>query len=249
MDLTNKTTLLAVGCSHMAGSEIEGPGYTGRSKINTNKAWAGLLAKHFNLNYINLSVPGGSNEYIQRTIVEFVSNWITEKRDPKKLFVVVGWSTNERMEFTWKGQHYHWANGANPQAFVNTLGGTIHTNGPDFTNWFKALQLYHTDFDFGFYKKIISIITTNTFLKQCGVDHLQVSNCAKIIGDEFVHFGWEGLDQIFPQDSYFEKYNSFIDNYLESHGEHFTDWLHADELVHSLYAKKLIQHIEEKNND
>jgi len=242
MDLSDKKYLVAIGCSHMAGSEIEGPGYTDRSKINLLKAWPGIIAKHYNLNYINQSQPGGSNDYLLRQTVEFVAKWIEQGRDTSELFIVLGWTTNERIEFTWEGKHIHWANGSNPKAFMHGPTG----EGWDFTNWYKALQLYHTDYDFGFYKKIINMITANSFLKMHGINHIQVSNCARIVGDEFKHFNWTSLEHSFPNDVFFEKYNSFIQRYEETHKEHFTDWMHADQEIHSLYAKDLIQFIEDK---
>ena len=76
MKLNDKKYLYAIGCSHMAGSEIAGPGITSSLKQNVNNAWPGQLAIDNNLNYINQSVPGGSNEYIMRTCIDFVSRWI-----------------------------------------------------------------------------------------------------------------------------------------------------------------------------
>ena len=241
MDLSNKKYLLAVGCSHMAGSEIEGAGYTSRSKTNLSKAWAGQVAKALNLNYINLAQTGGSNEYILRTTIEFVSNWVAQGRDPAELLVVIGWTTQERLEFTWEGKHVHWANGSNPKMFA--------ADEPtwDFTNWFKALQLYHTDYDFGLYRRVIGCITLNSFLKMCNVDHIQVSNCARMEGHEFKHFKWEGLEHVFPTDVFYELNESFVQKFENTHKEHFTEWFHADETLHSMYAKEILNFLETNN--
>jgi hypothetical protein len=242
MDLSNKKYLLAVGCSHMAGSEIEGAGYTDRSKTNLSKAWPGQVARKLNLNYINLSQPGGSNEYIVRTTVEFVSNWVAQGRDPSELLVVLGWTTQERLEFTWEGRHIHWANGANPKAFMSN-----NDLNWDFSNWYKALQLYHTDYDFGMYRKLIGIITINSFLKMLDIEHIQVSNCARMIGHEFKHFSWEGLEQAFPKEVFYEMNNSFVQKFEDTHREHFTDWFHADETLHTMYAKEIVNYLESNN--
>ena len=241
MDISNKSYLLAVGCSHMAGSEIAGPGVTDNLKQNTVNAWPGQLASMFNLNYINLSVPGGSNEFIFRSCIDFVSKWIASGRDPNDLFILVGWTTNERLEFEWEGERYHWCNGTDP-SFLKKDNGE-----PDFTNWFKFLQLYHTEYDFGLFKKITYMIALNTFLKSVNVGHVQVNNCASIPEESWKQLDMEHLEYSFPNDVFYNKHESFIQKYnTEENKEHFTPWLHANKYIHTLYANEIKKFIEEK---
>jgi len=238
MDLNNKTHLYAIGCSHMAGSEIEGPTLTANTKNNVLHAWPGVIAKEYNLNYTNHSAPGGSNEFILRSTIDYVSKWLHEGRDPKKLFVAVGWTTNERVEFTWEGEHIHWANGTDPEWFK--------VNHADFTTWFKALQLYHTDYDFGLFKKITYITMLNSFLKSVGVDHVQVNNCAAILEHNWRDLRIEHLQHTFPDDVFYNKHNSFFEQYnTEENAEHFTPWHHADKYIHTLFADDVKKFIEE----
>jgi hypothetical protein len=238
MDLKSKTYLCAIGCSHMAGSEISGPGVTERVKVNVLNAWAGLLAKEHNLNYINRAMPGGSNEYIMRTTIDFVSKWLHQGRDPAELFMVIGWTTNERVEFTWEGKHIHWANGSDPEYFKEDYG--------DFTTWFKALQLYHTDYNFGLFKKITYMTMVNSFLKSVGVAHVQVNNCAAILDDDWAHLRLEHLKYTFPNDVFYNKNNSFFERYnTDEYTGHFTPWNHADKYIHSLFANDVKKFIEE----
>jgi len=236
MALEDKKYLYAVGCSHFAGSEIDGPEQSTRTANSLNKAIPGRLAKHFNLNYINVAKPAGSNGFIYRTVIEIVQEWIHKGRDPSELFFVLGWSTDERYEFTWEGEHWHWANGKD--------SSLIHKGGigPDFTNWFKALQLYNTDFMFGAHKKLLNIITLHEYLSSRNIQYVQLASCGKIDPST-----WEDNECIlhdFPYHTYFEPTDSFIDQYLDMEAEHFTPWLHADAYLHNKHAEKLINFIE-----
>ena len=240
MELNSKNYLYAIGCSHMAGSEIAGDGITAPLKTNTNNAWPGQIAEQQNLNYINHSVPGGSNEFIMRSCIDFVTKWIASGRQPEELFVVVGWTTNERLEFEWEGERYHWCNGTDPSFFQKADGK------PDFTNWFKYLQLYHTEYDFGLFKKITYMIALNSFLKSVNVDHVQVNNCASIPKDSWKALDMQHLEHSFPNDVFYNKHESFIEKYnTDENKEHFTPWLHADKHIHTLYANEIIKFIEE----
>lgn len=242
VDIGNKNWLYAIGCSHMAGSEVVEFGNTARTHETIRLAWPGQLAEHYNLNYINESEPGGSNEYIVRSVMHFVNKWIAQDRDPAELLVVIGWTTNERIEFTHENnnrmEHFHWANGCDWLPFYKD------GEGPNFKNWFKALQLYHTDFDFGMTKRVINIILLDTFLKSKGVDYIQVNNCAKMDKGQWEYLQIEHLLDTFPFDTFIEPYDSFIDQYKDEYNEHFSDWLHADKFLHEKYFNKIRQEID-----
>ena len=238
MNLTDKTHLYAIGCSHKAGSEICGAGLTAPTKQNITHAWPGQLAKHYELNYINHSKPGGSNEYIMRSTIDYVSQWLYQGRDPKELFVCAGWTTNERLEFKWEDKNIHWANGSDPEWFKKDYG--------DFTTWFKALQLYHTDYNFGLFKKITYMSMLDSFLKSHEVDHIQVNNCASIKQEYIESLRLKHLMHTFPNDVFFESDDSFIERYdTEDNASHFTEWYHADKHLHTLYADEVKKFIEE----
>ncbi len=242
MDITNKKYLYAVGCSHMAGSEVIEFGNTARTHESIKYAWPGLLAEHYGLHYINDSEPGGSNEYMVRSVMHFVNKWLSQDRDPSELLVVIGWTTDERIEFTHENngimEHFHWANGCDWRPFYKD------GKGPKFENWFKALQLYHTDFDFGRIKRVINITLIDAFLKSNNIDYIQVNNCAKMDKGQWEFLNIEHMVKTFPFDTFIEPYDSFVDQYKETHKEHFSDWLHADKHVHNLYFKKLKQRLD-----
>ena len=63
--------LLVNGCSHTAGSEIEGSGI-GEGNYNRQNCYAAQIAKKLNWEYTNIAMPGGSNDYIKRTTMLWI---------------------------------------------------------------------------------------------------------------------------------------------------------------------------------
>ena len=63
--------LVANGCSHTAGAEIEFP-MQGKCY---DKAWPKHLADLWGYDYTNLSISGGSQKRIIRTTIEFIGNY------------------------------------------------------------------------------------------------------------------------------------------------------------------------------
>jgi len=85
-------TLVAVGCSHTAGAEIDG---NTTSFYNRQNCFAAQLAKKLGYNYINVSVNGASNQFIHRKVIEYITNYM---ENPKEVFFLIGWTSSERME-------------------------------------------------------------------------------------------------------------------------------------------------------
>ena len=73
--------LLVNGCSHIAGSEAD-----------TNVGI--LFAKELGHDLVNIAEPGGGNQRILRSTIEYIEQ--NEKPD----FVLIGWTTHERFEFS-----------------------------------------------------------------------------------------------------------------------------------------------------
>lgn len=88
-----KPTLVAIGCSHTAGSEL----YQGLGEHPENRklAYSKKIADRLGLDYINLAVNGGTNDYIFRTTIEFINNNI---RDIHNYRFLIGWTSSLRIE-------------------------------------------------------------------------------------------------------------------------------------------------------
>lgn len=80
------------GDSHTAGS------HSPQAVTNT---FAQQIAQHFNLDYTNTALPGGSNQRIIRTTVEALPDL-----DPADTFILIGWSSWERTEWYYN-RHWH----------------------------------------------------------------------------------------------------------------------------------------------
>lgn len=96
------TTVVSIGCSHTHGSIIDG--VNGTSEYNKNHAYGPQLAKLNGFNYYNLGQPGGSNQYIFRSAIEFLQKHI--QPDEEYIFLI-GWTSIYRMELRYDDQNRH----------------------------------------------------------------------------------------------------------------------------------------------
>lgn len=87
------TTLVTIGCSHTAGSMIDGR--CGTSWYNKEHSYGGVLAKKLGMTHYNLGVPGGSNQYIYRATIRFINNFMHPQDD---YIFLLGWTSTLRME-------------------------------------------------------------------------------------------------------------------------------------------------------
>ena len=99
--------LIANGCSHTSGAEIE---FESQGQC-FDKAWPAQLAKIWKCEHINLAISGGSQTRVIRTTIECIGNLISKGYKPKDLFVIILWPgpyrtevyEKERTESIWKG--------------------------------------------------------------------------------------------------------------------------------------------------
>lgn len=87
--------ILINGCSHSAGSEIEGSGI-GESNFNRENCFGAQFAKKLNVSYTNLASPGAGNDYICRNTVFWCLN--NSDRIKDTLFLI-HWTSPWRMEY------------------------------------------------------------------------------------------------------------------------------------------------------
>lgn len=90
--------MLIAGCSHAAGSEIDGEL---DSKFNRNNSFGNLLASHLNREPINIAIGGAANPTIARSVINYIEKNINQTDD---LFVLVSWTDSSRVEvpIDWK---------------------------------------------------------------------------------------------------------------------------------------------------
>jgi len=103
--------LYATGDSFTYGAELAE--YPGKRvcydhKYREKHAYPARLAEHLGLEKaINEGFGGGSNNYIIRKAMTFLSQWIADGKPPSEVFVVVGWSFPSRNEFFFPRQDTH----------------------------------------------------------------------------------------------------------------------------------------------
>ena len=98
------TSIVAIGCSHTYGTMLDGK--QSSSLFNLNNNYAALLAKKNNFKIQNLAMPGGSNEYIWRNTID----WLTRmKKKDEDYIVLIGWTSLLRTELRYAedSEYYH----------------------------------------------------------------------------------------------------------------------------------------------
>jgi hypothetical protein len=85
--------MLIAGCSHAAGSEIDG---TEDSHENRRLSFGGQLAVRLGYRPINIATPGFTNASIARSVLK----WFAANYDPQKmdLRVLISWTESNRIE-------------------------------------------------------------------------------------------------------------------------------------------------------
>jgi hypothetical protein len=85
--------MLILGCSHAAGSEIDG---TEDSVYNRHHTFGNLLAAKMGRKPINIASNASNNQTISRTLLE----WFSEQYNPDTmdLFVLIAWTESSRID-------------------------------------------------------------------------------------------------------------------------------------------------------
>jgi len=234
--------LLAAGCSHTAGSEIDG---TEDSEHNRQHSFAGILANKLDRKLINIASHGSSNSTIARSVLEWFSKNYKEGMD---VFVVIGWAESARMEIPWNhdvGYGFnsrHWR-GETEKKFLRINfgweGGTDAEREviPDLHRFMASNLIY---------LEILSaqlVLQLQYFFKSKNVDYV-MSNMQHVFGDDR-HLDFY-LSQV-DTSKYYNMRNSDKDFYwyyrnLGYENPNAKYW-HHDDVPHMLYAEELYKFI------
>ena len=97
--------LLANGCSHTAGMEIE---YADQYTCY-EKAWPAFVAKKLKLQPVNLATPGQSNDAIVRKTTDWLLENVilTQRFQPSQIKIITMWSGFDRSETVWQREDNH----------------------------------------------------------------------------------------------------------------------------------------------
>lgn len=102
--------LLIAGCSHAAGSEIDG---TQDSVHNRNFSYGNQFAQAIGYRPLNIAMLGATNSSIARSVLKWAQS---EEYDPEKveLAVLICWTESNRIEIPWhESTEFHSGKDAN----------------------------------------------------------------------------------------------------------------------------------------
>jgi len=201
--------ILANGCSHTAGSEC-------------TTSWGNEISKKLNGNLMNISQPGGSNHRIMRTTIE----WI-QARTVKPDLVLIGWTTHERFEITWRGKRIDY-----------TLDK--RSDDPDIERMYRFFDLNVADWDIGVDNTMLYQYNLQLFLKAFDIPYV-FCNMFNSIPKGLTSPIWQAIDK----SRYVEPYSSFIEKYRELYPDMFSETVHATEpFIHECIANDIMKEID-----
>lgn len=94
--------LLIAGCSHVAGSEIDGQE---DSQYNREHSFGGILAQKFGYKSINIAQNGMTNSGIARSVLKWFQHFYNP--ETMKVFVLVAWTESTRLEIPSNRNFYY----------------------------------------------------------------------------------------------------------------------------------------------
>jgi hypothetical protein len=241
--------LLANGCSHVAGSE---------SPIS----FAEPLAEKMGMTSVNIATPGGGNDRILRTTIDYcVANPVD--------FVVIGWTTHERMEITFRdewqcfglGRQVHKSTDLHDDEYVERLQQLFDFMSLNCCTWYPH----------GVEKTLVYQISLQSFLEARGIDYIFFNawNLIPQVGDSqgmywassnyvekcnqsrsepaykwfnensYQHPKWDAINK----DKYYKPHNALFKDYEDLMPEHFSEMHHGNEHVHNAIAEELYERI------
>lgn len=151
--------LIANGCSHTAGTEID----PDNLKFCHDKVWPKFVADHHKMGYINIAEPGAGNEQISRSTILFLADLIENKRvDPSTLVVTILWSGFDRYEY-WSEQFKSIKSFALTTVFGFNPGETVK-------KYIEYRSLVEPK-EYSYYKNLYYIYNTAQFLESYGIKY------------------------------------------------------------------------------
>jgi hypothetical protein len=243
-----KKIMLITGCSHAAGSEIDG---TEDSQYNRQNSFGNLLANKMGYEPINIAENGGNNPAILRTTLE----WFNEEYDPAKMeiFVLVAWSESSRLQLPVDGNLGHGNLYANWRSKTSPGYMYINQGYPGGTPAEIEMMPYYHKFiaNHLLYLELTSInlvLQMQYFLKMKNIKYL-MCNTMHMIDNSYKHnsFYVDLVDRtkymyLLESDlAFFWKYR-----YLGYSNPKAKYWHHNEE-PHRLYADLLYKFIEDNH--
>lgn len=243
--------MLIAGCSHTAGSEIDG---TQDSEYNRNFSFGNQLGARLGYKPLNIAEPGSTNSSICRSVLQWFHTEYNSKK--QEVFVLVGWTEPMRMEVPWHRPNHYDQMFPHSNWFATTGKNFLRIN----VNWEggdpeeKALvRPYHAFISRN--EKYLEILSLNTYLqlqfylKSISINYLFINahNALPYVKDDYTKFYFDLVDR--------ERFYQFEQNEQAFYDKFKTlgyknkkaKYMHHDIVPHEMYATEL-QYFMEKSN-
>ncbi len=241
--MTKEKIMLIAGCSHAAGSEIDG---TEDSYYNRQHTFGNILAQKMGYKPINIALNGATNTGIARSVLEWFDNHYNDQ--VLEVFTLVAWTESVRMEVPvdWSSSYQD----SNPNAdwFSDTCKEYLRVN----MGWKgtvdreKPIIAYHQEFmaKSTQYLELVSvnvILQLQYFLKMLNVNYLMCNTLHMFNRTKQLDFYLDKIDKT--------RYINFDNNdecfYWKYRNNGFNNtkakyWHHGEE-PHRLFADELFQ--------
>lgn len=238
---------LVIGCSHNAGTDIDG---TVESEYNRKHSFGAQLVKKLGYKPVNISTPAGTNSNIARNLM----NWINQFYEPEhmNLFVCIGWTDSTRLEIPISEPRNDFLSFNKNSDWLDLSDrnfNRIFVNRDVLTTEDKAYQRFIIENELLLeYWSAQSVLMTQYFLKSRNIDYV-MCNTMKMFSGSVHTSDW--LEQHVDKDRYYEydsnKNAGFYWKYKRmGYHNHQTKFLHHDEIPHTLFAEELYEFIKGK---
>jgi hypothetical protein len=250
--MTKEKIALIAGCSHSAGSEIDG---TLDSSYNRSNSFGALLANKMGYRPLNIAISGSANSGIARSILM----WFEENYNPDTMdvYVVIGWTESSRLEIPAKHRPSDFHSG-NPfiEWYDSSANSYLRINygwlGHDefeksvIPNYHKFMAENETYLE---YQAASNVLMVQHFLKSLGVPYVMCHTMHMFVPDDhYVSYLLKMIDNRYyynldsgQDESFYWKYKNL------GHENDKAKYWHHDEEPHRLYAEELYKFITENN--
>ena len=231
--------LIANGCSHTAGAEIEEP-LQGECY---EKAWPKKLADSLGYKPVNLAVSGASDDRVVRTTIEYIGKLKKYPNyDPSKFFVVISWPGLHRTELyqTFDNEPGFWDEGWMPMVAGNEETYRQQCSKMAFMYykaWVMRQNIHQASIKF-----YLNVLLLQNILISNKIKYL-FWNSSMTVPASYPHYLYEIYHKRFPH--ILEKRKSYTEM-LESNGfrhSPFAKWGHYGEDSHKWFADFLKSYI------
>lgn len=235
--------LLISGCSHAAGSEIDG---NIDSAYNRSNSFGNLFAEKLGYRPINTAIGGSNNQCISRTVLEwFHKNYNEHEMDVK---VLISWTEPTRIDFPVAVDRKQYDEERNPSSdfFSITARDYLKVNiaWKGLNDWEKSvLSSCHAFMaENPIYFEVLSaniILQMQYFFKSLNIDYIMCNSTHLFSKSEQIKFHLDLIDKKNylnfnnNSESFFIKYKElgFVNEKAK--------WYHHGEIPHRLFSEEL----------